>query len=82
MLYPQNGLAAMLREHPERAAEVHELLCRISGHELRGEGRVYGGGLNKIEPSELGRVSASSFLERWPELPPRMQRRRAARLFE
>jgi hypothetical protein len=70
MLYPRNGLAAMLRKHPDRAAEVHGLLGRITGHELRGEGRVYGGGLNKIEPSELGHVSATPFVARWPELSP------------
>jgi hypothetical protein len=68
MLYPLNGLAAMLRNHPERGADVYELLGRVTGYELRGEGRVYGGGLNKIEPSELGRISAVSFIERWPEL--------------
>lgn len=68
MLYPLNGLAVMLREHPDRAADVHEILGRITGHELRGEGRVYGGGLNKIEPSELGRIFAVAFVERWPEL--------------
>lgn len=68
MLYPVNGFAAMLRQHPERGAEVHELLGQVTGHELRGEGRVYGGGLNKIEPSELGRVSAGSFIAKWPEL--------------
>lgn len=68
MLYPQKSLAAMLRKHPTRAAEVHELLRNVTGNELRGEGRVYGGGLNKIEPSELGRVSAAAFYERWSEL--------------
>lgn len=68
MLYPINGLAAMLRDHPDRAADVHDLLGRVTGHELRGEGRIYGGGLNKIEPSELGRISAAPFIERWPEL--------------
>jgi predicted RNA methylase len=68
MLYPQSSLATMLRKHPERGADVHELLGRVTGHELRGEGRVYGGGLNKIEPSELGRISAAPFVERWPEL--------------
>jgi hypothetical protein len=68
MLYPLNGLAAMLRKHPDRADKVHEILGRVTGHELRGEGRVYGGGLNKIEPSELGRISAAAFVERWPEL--------------
>lgn len=74
MLYPLNDLAAMLPKHPAHAADVHELLGRVSGHELRGEGRVYGGGLNKIEPSELGRISAAPFVERWPELRSSVQR--------
>jgi hypothetical protein len=68
MLYPKRGLAQMLKLHPHRAAEVHGLLGRITGHELRGEGRVYGGGLHKIEPGELGRVSATEFYTHWPEL--------------
>ncbi len=68
MLYPQNSLAAMLRRHPDRAEAVHALLGKVTGHELRGEGRVYGGGLNKIEPSELARISATSFVELWPEI--------------
>jgi len=58
----------LLRNHPDRFPAVHDLLCQVTGHELRGEGRVYGGGLNKIEPSELSRVSASSFIAAWPEL--------------
>jgi hypothetical protein len=74
MLYPLSGLAAMLRKHPERGADVHELLGRVTGHELRGEGRVYGGGLNKIEPSELGRISAAPFVVRWPEFESAVQR--------
>ncbi|MGQ9823179.1 MAG: Eco57I restriction-modification methylase domain-containing protein [Thermogutta sp.] len=68
MLYPKNGLARMLREHPDRAADVFALLGQVTGYELRGEGRVYGGGLNKIEPSELARISAAAFVQRWPEL--------------
>ena len=68
MLYPRNGLAVMLRNHPDRIPLVYELLTRVTAHELRGEGRVYGGGLNKIEPSELGRVSAAPFVAKWPEL--------------
>ncbi|MCI0364725.1 MAG: N-6 DNA methylase [Phycisphaerales bacterium] len=68
MLYPLNGISAMLDKHPKRGEEVHQLLTHVTGYELRGEGRVYGGGLNKIEPSELGRISAVSFVERWPEL--------------
>jgi hypothetical protein len=68
MLYPRAALARMLREHSDRAADVFEFLNEITGHELRGEGRVYGGGLNKIEPKELARVSAAGIVERWPEL--------------
>jgi predicted RNA methylase len=77
MLYPRNGLARMLREHPDRAADVFALLGQVTGYELRGEGRVYGGGLNKIEPSELARISAAAFVERWPELTSTIQRQAA-----
>jgi adenine-specific DNA-methyltransferase len=81
MLYPFKGFAAMLRKHPERGAEVHELLGQITGYELRGEGRVYGGGLNKIEPCELGRISTAPFVERWPELGESVRREETGWLF-
>lgn len=81
MLYPCNGVLRILNEHPARAAEVFEILRGITGHELRGEGRVYGGGLNKIEPSELGRISAAPFVERWPELRMSSKRAETASLF-
>jgi adenine-specific DNA-methyltransferase len=68
MLYPKNNLATMLHRYPDRAESIHALLGQVTGYELRGEGRVYGGGLNKIEPSELARISAESFVELWPEL--------------
>jgi hypothetical protein len=74
MLYPRQALAAMLRRHPDRARELFAMLGQITGHELRGEGRVYGGGLNKIEPSELGRISAAPLVARWPELAGSVQR--------
>lgn len=58
----------MLAAHPERAAWIHEWLTQVTGTELRGEGRVYGGGLNKIEPRELARISAQQPLAQWPEI--------------
>jgi len=82
MLYPLNGLAAMLRRSPERASELFSLLGQVTGHELRREGRVYGGGLHKIEPSELGRISAAPIVERWPELAENTRRIETASLFE
>jgi adenine-specific DNA-methyltransferase len=81
MLYPRNGIAAMLRRFPGRASELFALLGQVTGHELRGEGRVYGGGLHKIEPSELGRISAVPIVERWPELAQSIERSDAASLF-
>jgi predicted RNA methylase len=81
MLYPVKGFAAMLRKHPERAADVHAFLAQVTGHELRGEGRVYGGGLNKIEPRELGRISAAPFVKRWPELAASTRTTEATSLF-
>jgi hypothetical protein len=74
MLYPKGSLSQMLRQHADRHADVLGLLSQVSGDELRGEGRVYGGGLNKIEPSELARISAASFAARWPELQSRILR--------
>jgi hypothetical protein len=68
MVYPSKCLANLLRRYPERAADVFAMLGAITGNELRGEGRVYGDGLHKIEPSELARISASAFIDRWPEL--------------
>jgi hypothetical protein len=53
----------------------------VTGHELRGAGRVYGGGLHKIEPGELGRVSAALLVERWLELAQSVQREETVRLF-
>jgi hypothetical protein len=82
LLYPQQALAGMLREYPARESEVHELLRLVTGNELRGEGRVYGGGLNKIEPRELGRISAATFVDRWPELGKHVRRTRTRMLFD
>ncbi|HJT20218.1 MAG TPA: hypothetical protein VJ746_07095 [Nitrospira sp.] len=68
MLYPRAELAAMLSQQIDRINDVFAMLGQVTGHELRGEGRVYGGGLNKIEPSELARISAVQFIRRWPQL--------------
>ncbi len=54
MLYPKPGLARYLRQSPDRLRQVWQALSRITPETLVGNGRVYGGGLHKIEPSELG----------------------------
>lgn len=68
MLYPTGVLRRLLDQSPEEAVTVHEALMALSPEALRGEGRVYGGGLNKVEPSELGRLSATPLLSRLPSL--------------
>lgn len=64
LLYPIGRLAEALRRNPDWGAVVFSLLEEITGHELREEGRVYGGGLHKIEPGELSRISAEPFTRR------------------
>ena len=54
MLYPKPILAKALSEQPELVQEVWQALNKISDEVLMGEGRVYGGGLHKLEPRELG----------------------------
>jgi hypothetical protein len=68
LMYPKGRLAGLLKDCPDAAADVFALLQQVTAGELRGEGRTYGGGLHKIEPGELARVSAAAFLEWWPDL--------------
>jgi hypothetical protein len=68
MLYPLGPLHQLLKVNPDRGRTVRDILACVSAHELRGAGRVYGGGLHKIEPKELGRISAAALTAAWPEL--------------
>jgi hypothetical protein len=63
MLYPQGRLRDALTAQPELQARVFEALKRISPSEVISEGRVYGGGLHKVEPKELGQIPAREVLE-------------------
>jgi hypothetical protein len=58
-LYPKEPLASIMRESPEMAREVWTILNRICPNAMLAEGRVYGGGLHKLEPKELANVPAS-----------------------
>lgn len=68
LLYPIGLMSELLTREPALYATVFELLQQITGNDLRQKGRVYGGGLHKIEPSELYRVSAEAFLSKLPDL--------------
>lgn len=58
MLYPKPILAVWMGNAPERHRKVLEALSAITPEMLTGEGRVYGGGLHKLEPKELANVPA------------------------
>lgn len=63
MLYPTGPLRAALKEHPKLHAHVFEALQRITPTQLITEGRVYGGGLHKVEPKELAQIPARGVLD-------------------
>ena len=58
MLYPQPILAAQLALNPNAIRELWQALNAINPETLLGNGRVYGGGLHKLEPRELANVPA------------------------
>jgi hypothetical protein len=68
LLYPKPFLQRLLQDHPERARAVWQALNEITPDVLTREGRVYGGGLHKLEPKELARVPAETILNALPEL--------------
>lgn len=55
-LYPKPELQQLLDKNPEVIDSIWKQLNRISPDILLGEGRVYGGGLHKLEPRELCKV--------------------------
>jgi hypothetical protein len=63
MLYPKSRLQEALNNHSELEARVFEALQRITPAQFVSEGRVYGGGLHKVEPKELAQIPARVVLE-------------------
>lgn len=58
LLYPRPELERALAQRPQLAREIWEKLNAIDSKTMIGEGRVYGGGLHKLEPKELANVPA------------------------
>jgi len=63
MLYPRGRFGHALKENPNLELHVFEALKRITPAQFFSEGRVYGGGLHKVEPNELAKVSARLVLD-------------------
>jgi len=76
MLYPKPLLAAALADSPTALAAVWQALGEIKLQTIVGEGRIYGGGLHKIEPKELGNVPAEGVLRALREFLPAKELRR------
>lgn len=68
MLYPQPALKSELQDNPKLIEAVWQALNKIPSNTLTGEGRVYGGGLYKIEPNELANAPADDLLTLLPTL--------------
>jgi adenine-specific DNA-methyltransferase len=68
LIYPKKPLADAIKARPELIGSVWQALKAIKPEVLTGEGRVYGGGLYKMEPRELGNVSADSIVSLLPSM--------------
>ena len=60
LLYPKAILARALMKGPQLARKVWTALNEICPQTMLREGRVYGGGLHKMEPKELANVPAEA----------------------
>ena len=66
LLYPKPALARALAGNPDLGRQIWEFLNAIDAATLLGEGRVYGGGLYKMEPRELANVPAEAIAAMLP----------------
>lgn len=67
LLYPKEKFARTLDRYPSMKRAVWKFLNSIDSDELIGHGRVYGGGLHKLEPKELRAVSADHLVSSLPD---------------
>lgn len=74
MLYPRGPLERALGADPQLKRKIWLVLNQICPKAMLGEGRVYGGGLHKLEPKELGNVPAVAIAELLPEGPDRVRK--------
>ncbi len=66
LLYPKPALARALANDPDLGRRLWQFLDAIPPETLLREGRVYGGGLYKMEPKELANVPADAIAAMLP----------------
>ncbi|MCC7147238.1 MAG: N-6 DNA methylase [Phycisphaeraceae bacterium] len=62
-MYPTLSVIRAMKRDCMLIRRLWEALNQIAPDKLLGEGRVYGGGLHKLEPNELANVDATGILE-------------------
>jgi hypothetical protein len=65
-MYPTPLLKRAIDSDSKLIHQIWEVLNQIAPEQLLGEGRVYGGGLYKLEPKELSNVEATTIAELIP----------------
>ncbi|NJM46665.1 MAG: SAM-dependent DNA methyltransferase [Alkalinema sp. RU_4_3] len=58
ILYPNSWVSQQIQANPGLSEQILTALNQITSQALLDEGRVYGGGLHKMEPKELANVPA------------------------
>ena len=63
ILYPKPNFQKAISNNPEMAKSVVNALNDITAQAMLDEGRVYGGGLHKLEPKELSNIDATALMK-------------------
>ncbi|GCE90261.1 adenine-specific DNA methylase [Komagataeibacter diospyri] len=66
-MYPTSLLQRAMKADPGILRAVWQALNRVTSEQLMGAGRVYGGGLHKLEPKELANVPVPELANILPE---------------
>jgi adenine-specific DNA-methyltransferase len=68
VMYPKEFIAEALSKDKGLMRDIWRRLNSIPLENMLGEGRVYGGGLHKLEPKELANVDAGFVLDKIPHI--------------
>lgn len=60
ILYPKEPYDKLLNDNPDLSRKILLALNNITTESMLDEGRIYGGGLHKLEPKELSNLNATS----------------------
>lgn len=81
LLYPAEVITRLIAAQPGVLDAIYRGMCQIESSAFRRQGREYGGGLQKVEPKELARVTAAPILASCAALASAIASRQAPQLF-